>query len=427
MKKKLMSMVLVLLLAIGMAVPAAASPIPCIIDESDVLTDEETAEFEQYADRLEETYGVQVVYICTELTNGLDNETYVTQIASVYSEDCMILLDNQDAGTIYIQGFGAMISIMNDEVCDALLDVYNKDATFYGGVQGYMETAEAVLAEAGLETAAEPEEDSAEEESEDLGGIVEDDIPPMIPDDRLLPRLNDEADVLTAEEETELLGVLEEISERQQFDVVIAVVEDFEQSDVKNAAYDYYDYNGFGYGAEHDGVWLYLSMAERDLNIGGTGFGITAFTDFGREQILEQIKPELGEDEYYAAFMEFAEIADDYITEAKDGIPYDVDHEAFKEETNPFVLFWGFLFIGLIVAFILTKVEEGKLKSVHHAADAQSYLRQGSMYLSNKLDYFVYTNTVSRYDPKDDDDDGGSTIDSGSSGVDHSSTSSKFQ
>lgn len=425
MKKRLMSMLLALLLVIGMAMPVLANPIPSIIDESDVLTDEKTAEFEQYADRLEEIYGVQVVYICTELMNGLDNPTYVDQISSIYSEDCMILLDNQDAGTIYIQGFGAAINVLDDEACDNLLSAYNDDATFAGGVQAYLETAEAVLADNGLEAATPVEEVPVEEESEELGVIVEDDIPPMISDDRQLPRLNDEADILTAEEEAELLAVLDEISERQTFDVVIAVVNDFEQSDVKNAAYDYYDYNGFGFGPENDGVWLYLSMAERDLNIGGTGFGITAFTDFGREQILEQIKPELGEDAYYAAFMEFAEIADDYVTEAKNGTPYDVDHEAFKEETNPFVLFWGFLFIGLIVAFILTKVEEGKLKSVQHAQDAQTYLRQGSLMVTNHLDYFVYTDTVSIYSPKEENK-GGSTIDSGSSGVDHSSTSSKF-
>ena len=114
-------------------------------------------------------------------------------------------------------------------------------------------------------------------------------------DESLLPRLNDEADILTAQEEAKILGILDEISERQMFDVVIAVVNDFEQNNVKDAAYDYYDYNGFGYGENNDGVCLYLSMEERDLNIGGTGFGIVAFSDFGREQILEQIKPEAGD------------------------------------------------------------------------------------------------------------------------------------
>ena len=45
-----------------------------------------------------------------------------------------------------------------------------------------------------------------------------------IPDTRLLPRLTDEADLLTDAEEEELLTKLDEISERQQCDVVVATV-----------------------------------------------------------------------------------------------------------------------------------------------------------------------------------------------------------
>lgn len=52
-------------------------------------------------------------------------------------------------------------------------------------------------------------------------------------------------------------------------------------------------------------------------------------------------------------------------------------------------------------------------------------MRKGSLHITNRMDWFVYTNTISQYDPKKDND-GGSSVDSGSSGVSHSSTSSKF-
>ena len=241
-----------------------------------------------------------------------------------------------------------------------------------------------------------------------------------------LPRLTDEADILTDAEEAEVLAKLDEISERQEFDVVIATVNDYEQSDVKNAAYDYYDYNGFGYGENNDGILLYLSMGERELNISGTGYGIEAFTDFGREQMLEQIKPELGEDDFYNAFLEFADIADTYITEAKAGTPYDVDHPAYEEEmdlTTILMMFGGFVLVGAIIAKIIVKSAEGQLKSVRCAASAHDYMRKGSLRMYNSVHYLVDSRITSVYSPEKEE---GSTIDRGSSGVSHSSTSSKF-
>lgn len=424
MKKKIISMILVLLLALGMTLPVMADPMPYILDESDVLTDEEEADAVFYAELIATVYGIQPVYICTDITNGLDNETYASQISSVYSEDCIIFIDNQESGTIYIEGFGRAIDILSPENCDTLLNAYNDNATFSGGLQVYLATLDQMLASYTPEEQAEVEENSEEApEEESAEAEVE---TSHIPEERLLPRLNDEADILTDEEEAELLSLLDEISERQQFDVVIATVNDFEQADVKNAAYDYYDYNGFGFGEENDGVWLYLSMGERDLNIGGTGFGITAFTDFGREQILEQIKPELGEDQYHAAFVEFVQIADDYITEAKSGTPYDVDHAAFEAELgldSIIFLFCCFMLVGMLISLIIVKREERKLKSVHSATNAKDYLRKGSLHITKEKEYFLNTETISVYRPEEK---GGSTVDSGSSGVEHSSTSSKF-
>lgn len=254
-----------------------------------------------------------------------------------------------------------------------------------------------------------------------------------VPEERLLPRLVDEADVLSDSEEAEVLEALDEVSERQQFDVVIAFVNDFEQVDVENAAYDYYDYNGFGYGDEKDGVYLYVSMAERDLNIGGTGYGITAFTDYGREMLLDRILPELGADDYYAASMEFVSICDDYITQAKTGDPYDV-HNLTEEETLFDKLVWAavvFLFFvaaGAIIAKIITMVEKGKIRNISYATHANEYLKEDSLNLSVEKDSFLFSKVESRYNPKETNSgsSGGSTISRGSSGVKHSSTSSKF-
>ena len=95
-------------------------------------------------------------------------------------------------------------------------------------------------------------------------------------------RLIDMADLLTYEEESELLETLNEISERQKMDIVLITSEDMDgYSDIQEYADDLYDYCDYGYGANRDGLLLLISMAERDWYISTCGYGITAFTDAG--------------------------------------------------------------------------------------------------------------------------------------------------
>jgi hypothetical protein len=275
---------------------------------------------------LSDTYGVQIIYICTDDMEGLDNEGYAKKASQNYNPDCIIMVDNQAEGTIYVEAFGAPANVLTSDDCESMLLAYNKPATYYEGVQMYYEKAIEVLLVAGfyagneetiVETQMAETVIETEAQIEDTAEILLTD-PMVIPEERQLPRLVHEADILTDAEEADILAKLDEISERQEFDVVIATVESFTQDEVKYAAYDYYDYNGFGYGEDNSGVLLFMSMSNRKMNISGTGYGIEAFTDFGREKIIEQIKPELGEDQYYDAFMEFASLADDYITQAKE-------------------------------------------------------------------------------------------------------------
>ena len=95
-------------------------------------------------------------------------------------------------------------------------------------------------------------------------------------------RVVDMADLLSDSEESSLLFKLDEISERQQFDVVVVTVGSLDGKTPTAYADDFYDYNGYGFGAEYDGVLLLVSMEERDWRISTCGYGITALTDAGQ-------------------------------------------------------------------------------------------------------------------------------------------------
>ena len=85
---------------------------------------------------------------------------------------------------------------------------------------------------------------------------------------------------------------------------------------------DYYDYNGYGAGADNDGILLLLSMEDRDWWISTTGYGIDAFTDYGIDVIGDEIVPDLSNGDYYSAFTEFIDLTDDFLAEAEKGNPY---------------------------------------------------------------------------------------------------------
>lgn len=70
------------------------------------------------------------------------------------------------------------------------------------------------------------------------------------------PRLVDGADLLTDSEETALRDKLDEISERQQVDLVIVTTDSLEGKSPMEFADDFYDYNGYGFGDSYDGVFV---------------------------------------------------------------------------------------------------------------------------------------------------------------------------
>lgn len=219
-------------------------------------------------------------------------------------------------------------------------------------------------------------------------------------------RLYDAADLLTAEEEVEIEAALDEISVRQAFDVIIATAPSYEGVDIEAAAETFFDANGVGYGKTDDGILLFVSMAERELNVYVDGYGMTAFTIFGREQLVDELTYYLSSDDFYGAFSSFGPWCDDFVTQAKAGTPYNEDHPAFEltfgeKVTAAIVIYIICMVIGAIIALIIMLVARGKLISVTEAYDAADYVRAGSLKLTREEEVYVRTDVDKRPKPKE--------------------------
>lgn len=236
-------------------------------------------------------------------------------------------------------------------------------------------------------------------------------------------RVNDLAGLLSDSEEAALLATLDEISLRQKMDVTVATVEDLDgystAAEYADAVYEFCDY---GYGKSRDGLLLLISMEDRDWAISTCGFGITAFTDAGIAYISKQIKPDLSDGNYAAAFDTYAKLCDRFITQAKTGTPYDKGNLP----REPLSMIWIPLsvVIGVVLALVIVGVMKGKLKTVRSQAAATSYMKKDSLAVTDSSDLFLY-HTVTRSEKAKDSDSGSSTHTS-SSGTTHGGGSGKF-
>ena len=253
--------------------------------------------------------------------------------------------------------------------------------------------------------------------------------------DAELPRLVDDADLLSDAEESSLLAALDEISERQEQDIVVVTTESLDGKTATAYADDFFDYNGYGLGDTRDGILFLISMEDRDWAISTRGYAITAFTDYGQRYMMEEILPYLSAGEYYDAFMTFANLADSLITEADNGTPLDDysdpdDYDGDDVYQTPYVTYTIIaLLIGFVLSFIPVSVMKHQLKSVRTQNNADQYAKAESLDVQEANDIFLYTSVSREEIPQESDSDsggGGSSTHTSSSGATHGGSSGKF-
>lgn len=244
-----------------------------------------------------------------------------------------------------------------------------------------------------------------------------------------MPRLNDYAGLLSSSEANEVLEVLNDVSKKHSFDIVICTVSELPDgyTNIIDFADDYFDYTDFGYGTmDRNGCILVLDMSSRDWRIETTGYGKTVFTDWGIDYIGDQMKKSgLSDGEYADAFKEFAKQCDKFIKQADKGKPYDKNNQPKLDKSVALkkALKTGII-AGVIIAFIIMLFMVASMKSVAKKTEAGHYVVENSLNVTYANDVFLYSK-VSRT-RKESSSSGGSSTHTGSSGVSHGGGGGKF-
>ena len=330
MKRILSLLLIVLLFALPLTFAAADDGQYVYVDEN-LLTADEIKTVNDRAAEIAAARGVGIYYFYYGDVEDLTSFIMSFAREHVVEENALVLGFNSDY-RYFLQIGPIAEAALPDEVCEgAIMDAYR-------AVKGdperkllaYFNAADDALAAYFAEGA--PVSPAPSSEPWTLS-----DVPAAIArTDGGKPTVADAANVLEPDEAEALSKRLKEIGSEYQCDVIVATVPRLGLKTAEEYADDFFDYNGYGYGAvpdangttvNGDGILLLISTEARDFAVSTSGYGITAFTDYGIQEYLEpKFLSYLGSNDYAGGFDAYADGCETLLKMAREGMPYDCYH-----------------------------------------------------------------------------------------------------
>ncbi len=232
----------------------------------------------------------------------------------------------------------------------------------------------------------------------------------------------DDAGLLTEAQLEELNTRADSITERYECEVVFLLLEDMQDygdDDAYESAEGFRVELGYGYGDDGSCAIMLLSMAERDYGLLFHGFGNTAFTEYGRDELLDtHVLPLLGDDEYYEAVSKYLDICEQYLSLARGGKPYDWGSDPFNIALVFIIKLAVCLLVPALIAWLICSQWKKQMKTAVAAKTAHNFIPQGGFALTSQSDSFLYRTETRRKIERSSSSSGGThrSSSSGSSG-----------
>ena len=217
--------------------------------------------------------------------------------------------------------------------------------------------------------------------------------------DFINPTITDLAGYLTEEQNEELTVQLNSIREKYSFDVAFVSEKSLSAVDAQAAADDIYDYNGYGYGENYDGILFYIADSERKYHFSVCGSGETIFNENGLAYLEKKIVPYLKKDNYYAAVKSYADHTEELLEMAAEGKPFNKRQHSMK---YILCVVAGALLLPLILAYFMMHKKLCAMKTAVKEDNAANYMKPNSMNLDFSRDIFLYSTVTKTEKPKSD-------------------------
>lgn len=232
----------------------------------------------------------------------------------------------------------------------------------------------------------------------------------------------DEAELITDAEEAILESRLSKLASKYSYDTVILTQKSLKGHSPKAIADDYYDYNGYGYGDNYDGMLFFICISSRDYYTSTYGRGIEVCGDYFIDYLDENTDAvsKLSDGKYYDSFVEYIDTVEMFLAKAESGSPYSYINQAPWKTSRLVIALSIAAVIALIIGLIYVSGLKKKMKTAVKKEFASDYVRDGSFVLKVARDMFLYSRTTKHAKPKS------SSSSSSSSGRSHGGGGGKF-
>ena len=405
MTKKIFAILIAATVCLSMALSASAYTSQYVYDPEYHLSDSELVDLNNYASSIEYQSGYALIFCIISDNGGMTNEEYAEEAYYSYtdSKDAVVFVHNETEKVYNYYIAGDEKGIFSEAVIDAMRVAYDTNESYYGGIMGFYAAAETALEAPAYNTAP-------------IGGNAVTNAPGSYVTEfekveRTLPLVVDQANIIPDDVETALIERCETIAAEYEMEVAIVTASDFGGLIAEAYADDFYDFNGYGWGENDDGMLVVYkpgAEGEREIWITTHGNGSTFFFQGIREGIIADMKDYLIAEDYENAFNTYLNRAEEQL---KPGTP----------------VIWLFVLalVGAVVGLLITGSMTAKNKSVVAQNQAKVYTRQGSMMVTGAQDVYAYSFVDTRPKQTSDNSNDDSTHTS-SSGRTHNGSGAKF-
>ena len=405
MTKKIFAILIAATVCLSMALSASAYTSQYVYDPEYNLSDSELYELNNYAAGIENESGYALIFCIISDNDGMSNAEFAEEAYYSYtdSENAVVFVHNETEKVYNYYIAGDENGAFSDAVIDAMKTAYDTNESYYDGIMGFYAAAETALEAPAYNTAP-------------IGGNAVTNAPGSYVTEfekveRTRPLVVDEANIIPDDVEAALIERCDSIAEEYKMEVAIVTVSDFGGLIAEAYADDFYDFNGYGYGENDDGMLVVYKPGEegeREIYITTHGNGSSVFFQGIREGIITDMKDYLIAEDYEKAFNTYLDRAEEQL---KPGTP----------------VIWLFVLalVGAVAGLLITGSMTSKNKSVVAQNHAKVYTRQGSMVVTGAQDVYAYSFVDTKPKQTSDSSDDDSTHTS-SSGRTHSGSGAKF-
>ena len=232
----------------------------------------------------------------------------------------------------------------------------------------------------------------------------------------------EEAGILSDSDAQTLESQAQSMAQTYGFGVYLVTVDDFTDygySDVYDCAVAFYEESELGLGDDHDGELLFMSMSNRKYALVYHGYGDTAFTEYGRDLLENDMLDCFRNDDWYGGFQQYMEWSEYLLSEAANGEPlgwgeYGDEHPDDDYDDGPGLVEWlTVLGIPAVITVVIGLVLIGQMDTVSEATKANEYVVPHTLNIRVKSDRYTHSTETRVKVESDSDSGGGSTHHSG--------------